>query len=73
MVPMLHHSRMNCNDNNMNFVNDFHIRSEVSSVERGTTCTLPDKAVPRRKAMDSVGLCLEYSPLPAVLWMNGRV
>lgn len=40
----------------------------------GTTCTLPDKSVHRGgREVDSTGLCLEYSPPPAVLWMDGRV
>lgn len=38
----------------------------------GTTCTLPDKSGLWGEEADSTGLCLEYSPLPAVLWMNGR-
>lgn len=43
------------------------------SLSRGeTTCTLPDKSVLRGKEMDSMGLCLEYSLPPAVLWMGGR-
>lgn len=67
MVPMLYHSRKNCNNNNMDFVNDFHIHTEVSSVEGGTTCTLPDKSVLGGKETDSMGLCLEYSLPPAVL------
>ena len=35
MVPMMYHSRKNCNNNNMDFLNDFHIHTEVSSVEWG--------------------------------------
>lgn len=35
MVPMLYCSRKTCNNNNMDFVNDFHIHTEISSVERG--------------------------------------
>lgn len=35
IVPMFYYSRKDCNNNNMDSVNDFHIHTEVSSVESG--------------------------------------
>lgn len=54
----------------MDFLNDFHIHTEVSSAEREAPA-LPERSVLRGKERDGMGLCLEYSLPPAVLWMDG--
>ena len=71
MVPMLHRGRKNCNNNNMDFVNDFHIHTEVSSVERGNHLHFARYVCSQGgRETDSVGLCLEYS-LPPRCFMDG--
>lgn len=69
-VPMLHHSRKNCNNNNMDFVNDFHIHTEVSSVERGNHLHFARRVYSQRERSGRYGDMFGIFPSPCC-FMDG--
>lgn len=68
MVPMPYHSRKDCNNNNMDFVNDFHIHTEVSSAERGNHLQFAKEVCSQGKEMDGVQRGVRFQIFPSPCW-----
>lgn len=61
------HSRKSCNNNRKSFVNDFHIHTEVSSVEAGNHLRVCQACMLSWGRIRQHRLCVEYTLPPAVL------
>lgn len=72
LIPMLHHSTKNCNNNKMKLVNDFHIHTEVSSVETGNHLHFARPCSSLEERGWHYRVMFGIFPPPAVLWMDGR-
>lgn len=72
LIPMLHHSTKNCNNNKMKLVNDFHIHTEVSSVETGNHLHFARPCSSLEERGWHYRVMFGIFPPSAVLWMDGR-